>query len=79
MSCSYLAGDYTLANERYAAAIEALEPLTDQIAVEFEAAMRATLDWWDSMPEAADGPRTELRAGIAPEKEAAVLAAWHAR
>ncbi|MEM7451573.1 MAG: serine/threonine-protein kinase [Pseudomonadota bacterium] len=37
---AYLAGDYTLANERYDDAIAALEPLTEQIEVEFEAAMR---------------------------------------
>lgn len=38
---AYLAGDYTLANERYDEAIAALEPLTERIEVEFEAAMRA--------------------------------------
>lgn len=41
--------------------------------------IRDTLEWWAIQPENADGPRTELRAGIAPEKEAAVLAAWHER
>ncbi|MEO1593882.1 MAG: protein kinase [Pseudomonadota bacterium] len=37
---AYLAGDYALANERYDQAIAALEPLTDRIDIEFEAAMR---------------------------------------
>jgi len=41
--------------------------------------VEATLDWWHSMPESTDGPRAELRAGIAAEKEATVLAAWKAR
>ena len=44
-----------------------------------EQTIRATLDWWESMPESTDGPRTELRAGIDPEKEQQVLEAWHAR
>lgn len=44
-----------------------------------ELTVRDTLDWWKTMPELEEGPRTELRAGIAPEKEAQVLAAWHAR
>jgi 2'-hydroxyisoflavone reductase len=38
-----------------------------------------TLEWWSTQPENPEGPRTELRAGIAPEKEEKVLAAWHAR
>jgi 2'-hydroxyisoflavone reductase len=38
-----------------------------------------TLEWWKLQPENPEGPRTELRAGIAPEKEASVLEAWHAR
>lgn len=46
-------------------------PLSDTV--------RDTLDWWKTMPELEEGPRTELRAGIAPEKEERVLAAWHAR
>ena len=46
-------------------------PLADTI--------RDTLEWWKIQPENPDGPRSELRAGIAAEKEAAVLAAWHAR
>ena len=33
-----------------------------------------TLAWWKSKPE---GERT-LRTGVDPEKEAAILAAWHA-
>lgn len=41
--------------------------------------IRDTLEWWRVQPENPDGPRTELRAGIAPEKEAEVLEAWHAR
>ena len=38
-----------------------------------------TLDWWRTQPESAEGPRSALRAGIAPDKEQKVLAAWHAR
>jgi 2'-hydroxyisoflavone reductase len=41
--------------------------------------VRDTLDWWKTMPELEEDPRTELRAGIAPEKEKTVLEAWHAR
>lgn len=44
-----------------------------------EATIADTLEWWKIQPESADGPRTELRSGLAPEKEAAVLEAWHAR
>lgn len=44
-----------------------------------EQTVKATLDWWHSMPESTEGPRTDLRAGIAPDKEASVLEAWHAR
>jgi len=37
---------------------------------------KATIDWWKAQPE----ERTaEPRAGLAPEREAEVLAAWHAR
>jgi len=36
---------------------------------------RDTLDWWKSLPEEEQAMRT----GIDPEKEARVLAAWHAR
>jgi 2'-hydroxyisoflavone reductase len=36
---------------------------------------RDTLDWWKSKPE----EEQTLRSGIDPEKEEAVLAAWHAR
>jgi 2'-hydroxyisoflavone reductase len=36
---------------------------------------RDTLDWWKSKPE----EEQTLRSGIDPEKEAAVLSAWHAR
>ncbi|MEM7229696.1 MAG: NAD-dependent epimerase/dehydratase family protein [Planctomycetota bacterium] len=52
-------------------AIEAgltFRPLADTV--------RDTLAWWDTLPE----DRTaELRAGIEPDREAEVLAAWHAR
>ncbi|MBE0592157.1 MAG: NAD-dependent epimerase/dehydratase family protein [Gemmatimonadales bacterium] len=34
-----------------------------------------TLDWWETLPEAR---RAKPRAGLAPDKEQAVLAAWHA-
>lgn len=37
---------------------------------------RDTLDWWKSLPEER---RAKPRAGLAPAKEAEVLAAWHAR
>ena len=37
---------------------------------------RDTLDWWRSLP--AERQAT-LRAGIKPEREAEVLAAWHAK
>jgi 2'-hydroxyisoflavone reductase len=36
---------------------------------------RDTLAWWKSRPE----EERTLRAGLDPEKEAEVLAAWHAR
>ena len=36
---------------------------------------RDTLDWWRALPEDQQGMRT----GIDPEKEARILAAWHAR
>lgn len=36
---------------------------------------RDTLHWWKSGP----GTQRSLRTGLAPEKEAAILAAWHAR
>ena len=35
----------------------------------------ATLEWWKSLPE----DQQTMRTGIDPEKEARVLAAWHAR
>jgi len=38
--------------------------------------VQATLDWWRTLP---DARRAKLQAGIMPEREAAVLAAWHAR
>ena len=44
-----------------------------------EDTIRDTLEWWKVQPENPDGPRSDLRAGIDAEKEAAVLAAWHAR
>lgn len=37
---------------------------------------RETLDWWKTLPEER---RQSPRAGLAPEKETEVLAAWHAR
>src|SRR5690606_16273296 len=37
--------------------------------------VQATLDWWRTLP---DARRAKLQAGIMPEREAAVLAAWHA-
>jgi 2'-hydroxyisoflavone reductase len=36
---------------------------------------RDTLNWWKSLPE----ERQVLRTGVAPEKEAEILRAWHAR
>ncbi len=36
---------------------------------------RDTLDWWKSKPE----EERTMRMGIAPEKEAEVLRAWHER
>jgi 2'-hydroxyisoflavone reductase len=36
---------------------------------------RDTLEWWNARPE----EERSLRFGIAPEKEAAVLEAWHGR
>ena len=44
-----------------------------------EQTVRDTLDWWKTMPELDGEPRTQLRAGIDPEKEQKVLEAWHAR
>ena len=38
--------------------------------------VRATLDWWATLPPER---RAKLRAGITREREAAVLAAWHAQ
>jgi 2'-hydroxyisoflavone reductase len=37
---------------------------------------KATLDWYKTRPAA---EQEKARAGIAPEKEQAVLAAWHAK
>ncbi len=37
--------------------------------------VKDTLDWWQTLPEER---RARPRAGLAPEKEEAVLAAWHA-
>jgi 2'-hydroxyisoflavone reductase len=37
---------------------------------------RDTLSWWATLPAERQG---KLRAGLAPEREAAVLQAWHAR
>jgi 2'-hydroxyisoflavone reductase len=37
---------------------------------------KATLDWFRTLPEARRG---KLRAGITPERETKVLAAWKAR
>lgn len=44
-----------------------------------EETVASTLEWWKTQPVRQEGPRTELRAGLDPEKEARVLAAWHAR
>ena len=39
--------------------------------------VRGTLDWWANEPqERKDKP---MRSGVTPEREAEVLAAWHAR
>ena len=43
-----------------------------------EATVADTLKWWKMQPENEE-KRTETRAGIKPEREAEVLAAWHAR
>ncbi len=45
-----------------------MRPLDDTV--------RATLAWWHTEPE---DRRKTLRAGLTPEREAAVLAAWHAK
>ena len=37
---------------------------------------RDTIDWWKTLPEE---KRSKPRAGLAPEREQEVLAAWHAR
>lgn len=37
---------------------------------------RDTLEWWKGLP---DDRRAQPKAGLAPEKELSVLAAWHAR
>jgi 2'-hydroxyisoflavone reductase len=37
---------------------------------------RDTIEWWNGLPEER---RSKPRAGLAPEKETEVLAAWHAR
>ncbi len=37
---------------------------------------RDTLEWWKARPEA---ERATMRTGVAPEKEKAILEAWHAR
>jgi len=36
---------------------------------------RDTLEWWKARPE----DERRLRTGLSPEKEAAILAEWHAR
>jgi 2'-hydroxyisoflavone reductase len=43
-------------------------PLTDTV--------RATLDWWETLPEER---RARMRAGLTSEREEAALAAWHDR
>ncbi len=43
-------------------------PLSDTV--------RATLDWWETLPEER---RSRLRAGLTPEREEAALLAWHER
>lgn len=40
------------------------------------ATVRDTLAWWNTLPEER---RAKLRAGIAPEREKEVLAAWHSK
>ncbi len=39
--------------------------------------VRGTLDWWATLPQ--DRRDKPLRSGLTPEREAEVLAAWHAR
>lgn len=41
-----------------------------------ETSVRDTLAWWNTLPE---DRRGSLRRGLTPEREAAVLAAWHSR
>jgi 2'-hydroxyisoflavone reductase len=62
------AGFGTIDNSRSVAAGLKYRPLADTA--------KATIDWWKAQPE----ERTaQPRAGLAPEREAEVLAAWHAR
>jgi 2'-hydroxyisoflavone reductase len=58
----------TVSNARAVAKGLRFRPLADT--------SRDTLAWWRTQP---DERRAKLRAGIAPEKEAKVLAAWRAR
>lgn len=61
-------GMMSIRNDRALAAGLTFRPLATTI--------RDTLAWWPSVPEAR---RTKPRFSITPEKEAAALAAWHAR
>jgi len=63
-----LAGVNTYSNARSIAAGLTTRPLADTV--------RDTLVYWHSLPE---DRRATLRAGISPEREAEVLAAWHAQ
>jgi 2'-hydroxyisoflavone reductase len=63
-------GDYagwgTTSNAKALASGLTFRPLADTV--------RDTLAWWDTLPEER---RTKMRAGIAPEREAELLAKWH--
>jgi 2'-hydroxyisoflavone reductase len=62
------AGFGKVSTERAHAAGLGRRPLDDTV--------RATLAWWHGEPEER---RKTLKAGLTPEREAEVLAAWHAR
>jgi 2'-hydroxyisoflavone reductase len=62
------AGFARVSNARAIAAGLAFRPIADTA--------RATLDWFRTLPE---DRRSKLRAGLTPEREAKVLAAWKAR
>jgi 2'-hydroxyisoflavone reductase len=65
---SEMAGFSTFTNHRAVAKGLTFRPLYQTVL--------DTLDWWHGRPEEA---RAQPRAGLAPEKEERVLAAWHAR